>query len=188
MKAHVFSILLRALASTWRYEVSGNPPRQRAVVAFWHNTMIAVWKYFAFHHATGVTSMSKDGDLLAHVLYDWKYSVLRGSSSRGGAEVLDAMVEKAAESMVLITPDGPRGPSHQAKPGAVIAAQRAGVPLTFCSVVIARPLVFHKSWDRFQLPLPWSHIHLHFHEARVLSPDASREEIQEIIDTLSSLD
>lgn len=188
MKARVFSILLRVLALTWRYELSGHPPRGHAVVAFWHSSMVAVWKYFAFHHATGVTSLSKDGDLLAQLLHDWKYSVIRGSSSRGGAEVLDTMIEEAKKTMVLITPDGPRGPAHKAKPGAVIAAQRAGVPLVFCSVSISHPFVFHKSWDRFQLPLPFARIRLHFHEARTFSHDASRDDLQQTIESLHAMD
>ena len=187
MKARVFSMLLRLLSASWRYRITGEAPRSPAVLAFWHGSMLAVWKHFAHGNAIGITSMSKDGDLLAGLLHDWGFTVIRGSSSRGGAEVLDAMVEHARRSVVLITPDGPRGPAHIAKPGAVIAAQRAQVPLVFCSVSIARCIVFSKSWDRFQVPLPWSTIHLHFHPQRTFAEEATREEMQGAIDDLQTL-
>ncbi|MFM8437186.1 MAG: lysophospholipid acyltransferase family protein [Candidatus Kapaibacterium sp.] len=187
MKTRLFSILFRLLASTWRYRVSGSEPAGACVLAFWHASMTAVWKHFAFTDAVGVTSLSKDGDLLAGLLADWHYRVVRGSSSKGGAQTLESMVSLARNHRVLVTPDGPRGPARVTKPGAVVAAHRADVPLVFCSVGISRAYTFPKSWDRFMLPLPFSRITLHFHPPVVLPRDASREHIESVIRSLDSM-
>ncbi|MBK9184626.1 MAG: DUF374 domain-containing protein [Ignavibacteria bacterium] len=66
--------------------------------------------------SVALVSPSTDGAILADLLTDWGYTVVKGSSSRGGKEALQIMVEQAANSVVLITPDGPRGPAHVAKP------------------------------------------------------------------------
>lgn len=115
--------------------------------------------------------------MLAALLKRWDFRLIRGSSSRGGDEVLKEMVEAARDSLVLITPDGPRGPRQEMKAGAVIAAQRAGVPLVLCSVKIHSKKILLKSWDQFQIPLPFSKIELRFSEKIFIPHNASREEI-----------
>jgi hypothetical protein len=57
---------------------------------------------------------------------------------------------------VVLTVDGPRGPRHQAKPGAVFLASKAGVPILPVRVRISRAKIFEKAWDKFQLPLPFA--------------------------------
>jgi lysophospholipid acyltransferase (LPLAT)-like uncharacterized protein len=187
MKTRIFSLLFRLLASTWRFRVSGTEPQAPCVLAFWHASMTALWKYFADKDAVGVTSLSKDGDLLAALLADWGYRVVRGSSSKGGAETLETMTTLAKTHRVLVTPDGPRGPARVAKPGAVVAAHRAGVPLVFCSVRVSRAYVFRKSWDRFALPLPFARISLHFHAPIICPENSTRDSIDAVIRSLDAM-
>ena len=142
--------------------------------------MLAVWKFFAGKNAVGVTSLSRDGDALAGLLTSWKYRLIRGSSSVGGKEVLDQMIEEARDSMVLITHDGPKGPHQQFKPGAVVAASRAGCELVLCRVHIYRKITL-KSWDTFEIPLPFTRIYLEFLPAICISQSADREEIGKMI-------
>lgn len=169
MKARVASILLRTLARTWRFSLHGEFPSSPAVVAFWHDEMLPVWALFARRKhnlsLSALTSLSKDGEILAQLLYDWGYELVRGSSSKGGKEALEQMTTLAARSILLITPDGPRGPRHQMKPGAVIAAQRAGVPLYLCRIR-AKGWRFEKSWDKFLLPYPFARIEVECREQR----------------------
>ncbi len=167
MKAVVASILLRVLARTWRFSLQGEMPSSPAVVAFWHDEMLPLWSVFARKKAkarvqgstplSALTSLSKDGDVLAQLLRDWGYTVVRGSSSKGGKEALEEMIRLAQHSILLITPDGPRGPRHTMKAGAVIAAQRAGAPLYLCRIA-ARGRRFERSWDKFLLPYPFANI------------------------------
>lgn len=172
--------LLRVLASTWRLKPSGPVPSGPCVVAFWHDEMLPVWKLFAGTHATGLTSKSRDGGLLAALLQQWGYTVVRGSSSRHGREALEELVHHAEYGTVLVTPDGPRGPRHEFKPGAVVAAHRAGVPLYLC-MVRAHGVRLNKSWDRFLVPLPFAAVDIVISFPISIPAEASREEISDII-------
>jgi lysophospholipid acyltransferase (LPLAT)-like uncharacterized protein len=60
---------------------------------------------------------------------------------------------------VFITPDGPRGPRHSMKPGAITVARRAGVPLVLCRIN-AGSAIYGSNWDRFLIPLPFTRIEL----------------------------
>jgi lysophospholipid acyltransferase (LPLAT)-like uncharacterized protein len=176
------ALILRAISSTWRYRINGDIAKSPAVVAFWHGSMLPVWKYFAKHKPYAVVSKSKDGAILTYMLENWGYNVLRGSSSKGGKEVLNDMKEAAGKGYLLITPDGPRGPIHEFKPGAVIAAHRSSAALQLCGVNINHKICFHKSWDRFLLPLPFTKIELEFFEPILIPKGSSREEISGIIE------
>jgi len=173
--------LLTLISKTWIFHVKGTILNSTGIIAFWHGNMLPVWKYFANKKPTAIVSQSKDGEILSELLSGWGYSLIRGSSSKGSKEALAEIVEEAKNKLVLITPDGPRGPIREFKPGAVIAAQRSGVHLYLCRVKIRRKYNFNKSWDNFSVPLLFSKINLEIIELGKISPDASREEIDEII-------
>ena len=177
MKANLASLLIRLLATTWRVHLDGVLPAGPCVVAFWHGRMLPVWYVFRSSGNAALTSASKDGDLLARLLGDWGFDVVRGSSSRGGAEALQAMVDHARARPMLVTPDGPRGPAQQAKAGAVVAAQRANVPVIPIGVTIDSAKIFTRSWDAFALPLPWSRITVHIGHPMQIEPEADRHEV-----------
>src|SRR3989339_614407 len=168
--SHRFSIfLLRLISKTWRYEIDGNIPEKPAIIAFWHGLMLPVWKYFSKHEPIAVVSLSKDGEILSDILEKWKYTLIRGSSSKGGKEVLESIVEQANDGLTLITPDGPQGPIHEFKAGGVIASQRSGVPLILCGVKIKWKFTFKKSWDRFSFPYPFSKIILNNYQKVIMN-------------------
>lgn len=173
--------LLNLISKTWRFETNGNFPTDIGIVAFWHGYMLPVWKYFAKYSPTAIVSQSKDGEILSTILELWGYELARGSSSKGGKEALDLLIEKAKSKLVLITPDGPRGPYHNFKAGAVITSYRTQNELYLCKVLISNKYVFKKSWDKFEFPLPFSKIVLHFQHPIILNKNASRDEIDEII-------
>jgi lysophospholipid acyltransferase (LPLAT)-like uncharacterized protein len=177
MKNQIVSAGLRLLASTWRVHVDGVLPTAPCVVVFWHGGMLPVWYSFRNQDCVGLTSASNDGGMLAQLLADWGYTVVRGSSSAGGKEALHALTELATNRVVLVTPDGPRGPAGIAKPGAIVAAYRAGVPLIPVCATMAWEYVFSKSWDAFKLPLPFTRITLHIGKPILIPADADRHSI-----------
>lgn len=185
------SILLRILASTWRLRIEGRLPDNRCVLAFWHGEMLPVWFAMRGRKPAALVSASRDGSYLARLLTDWGYYVIRGSSSKGGSEALQEAVLALNEHIVMMTPDGPRGPKHECKPGIVVAAQRANVPLVLMRAFASRALVFEKSWDRFMLPALFAHITIHVsHEIHVesdLSRDKVDKKIEEVQQQLNSL-
>lgn len=113
--------------------------------------------------ATALISRNSDGDMISRVVLAFGVDVIRGSSrdprkaskDRGGTEALQQMVAAAkAGQIVVAAPDGPRGPRQRVKPGVAIAAARARKPLYPLACSVRNALVL-KSWDRFQLPLPF---------------------------------
>lgn len=162
------------------------------VVAFWHGSMVLGW----YAHAPAKTKMeseimsalvsqSKDGAILASVLGHWGFTLIRGSSHIGGKEALQSMVDAAIHgSSLCVTPDGPKGPRHCMKPGALLAAQRAGIPLVIVGVASKKKKVFTRSWDRFEIPLPFSAVCLWYSGPIVIPPDADRGTIAVMLETV----
>ncbi len=132
------------------------------VLAFWHGTMLLPWYLNRKKNFAALTSKSKDGDLLAKILKHWKYEVVRGSSSTGGNVALGIMIDYAKNnSSIAITPDGPRGPVHKMKAGAVITAKKSGLPLVLCGIGIKKKKNL-KSWDSFEVPVPFTKVNVIF--------------------------
>jgi lysophospholipid acyltransferase (LPLAT)-like uncharacterized protein len=77
------------------------------------------------------------------------------SSSRGGATGLRALLRLLRDGeLIMITPDGPRGPRRMAAPGVAQLAAASGVPVLPCAAATSRRIVL-RSWDRAMLPLPF---------------------------------
>ena len=185
MKAVVASVALRAVASTWRIHIQGNMPQAPCIIAFWHGEMLPIWYAMRVMRPVALVSNSNDGDYLARLLHDWRYTVIRGSTSKGGGEALHTMVEYASSGRaVLVTPDGPRGPAHEMKAGAVVAAQRAQVPLVLARAYTHNAKTFHRSWDNFQLPMPFSHTTVHVSHEEHIPIGANREQIAGTIELM----
>ena len=161
---HIALIVLRILASTWRIKQTGEVTNhQPGVFAFWHDVMLPGWYVHRNTKSIAIVSKSKDGEKLSRILHAWNIKTLRGSSSQSGKEVLQEAIQLLQkEYSLLITPDGPRGPRHSMKAGAVIAALRSLRPLYLVNISIQHSFIFNKSWDKFALPLPFSTITLHY--------------------------
>jgi lysophospholipid acyltransferase (LPLAT)-like uncharacterized protein len=103
-------------------------------------------------------SPSVDGELGAMILRRAGAHVIRGSSSRTGALALKEYYHALTRDAVspVVSPDGPRGPRHQFKPGAVLLAQMSGRPIVPMTYAASRAWFVH--WDRFVLPMPFSRI------------------------------
>ena len=129
-----------------------------AVLAFWHGEQLPMVPTHASERVVGVTSLSRDGTLLAEVLRRLGYQVVRGSSSKGADAVMDACAEalQAGHSPALAL-DGPRGPFHHVHTGALRLSADAQRPVIYV-VSHARHAIRLGSWDHFQIPLPGSRI------------------------------
>jgi lysophospholipid acyltransferase (LPLAT)-like uncharacterized protein len=101
-------------------------------------------------------SASRDGELISTIGRFFGYTAVRGSSSRGGKEATREMVDHLqAGKRCAITPDGPRGPRREMKPGAVNIARLTGCPVVPFGFAAERCWRL-KSWDRFIIPKPFS--------------------------------
>lgn len=173
--------VLKLLFATLKIEIEGEklPDDERGVMfAFWHGKMITGWllarKLFPEREISAVISLSGDGQILADALDRLRFRLIRGSSSRG-KEVVRRNIGVALSSrgVVAVTPDGPRGPHHRFKYGTLRLAAQHHAPLIFAEINYdnARSL---KSWDRFEIPLPFSRVKVRLND--VLVPDFPTEE------------
>jgi hypothetical protein len=118
--------------------------------------------------------------------------VIRGSSTHTGARALRDFYEVIVKQQIspAITPDGPRGPVHEFKPGAVLLSQLTGKPVVLVSVAASRTWRF-KTWDRFELPLPFSRVVIAYGEPtrvpRVLNADGLARVQLEMAEKLQAL-
>jgi lysophospholipid acyltransferase (LPLAT)-like uncharacterized protein len=151
------------------------------ILAFWHGTMLLPWFLHGSPKVAALISKSKDGDLLAKLLKYWKYEVVRGSSSSGGDVALGIMVDFAKNNYsVSITPDGPRGPAHKFKAGAVITAKKSRVPLVLAGIGYKKKKVL-SNWDKFEIPYFFSKTNVVYSEPIYVDTDISYEETSSVI-------
>jgi lysophospholipid acyltransferase (LPLAT)-like uncharacterized protein len=160
---HIIPFALKLLYASLRISVTPRQiqlPDNGAIIAFWHGNMITGWllarMLFPKKQLAAVVSLSEDGNTLAETLGQLGFSLIRGSSSKGGDEVKHAM-QKALQrgDIVALTPDGPRGPAHQFKFGTLRLASKNRHPLIFAAISHANPWKL-KSWDQFEIPKPFS--------------------------------
>lgn len=187
LKYKIGILLIHLISITWRVKIIGDFPSMPSIIAFWHGKMMPVWKAFSRKNAKALVSQSKDGEILTSILNFWGYQVVRGSSSKGGKEALEQIIELSQSGYFLITPDGPQGPREQMKVGAVISSIRTGTPLILCGVKIISPKIFEKSWDKFEFPLPFSKIIIKFSKPILYKKNVNRDEINDLITIAENL-
>jgi lysophospholipid acyltransferase (LPLAT)-like uncharacterized protein len=179
---------LMALTLRWKWvDRSGliDPDGQRRIIfAIWHNRLslsLVIYRRILGGLGKGrrlaaIVSASKDGGLLAHVLELFHVQGVRGSSSRRGAQALRELVTAAEQGMDLaVTPDGPRGPKYEPHPGVIALAQMTGLPVVPVGVTLGWKWTL-KSWDGFQIPLPFSVVEVRFDPPIEVPPDADSAE------------
>jgi lysophospholipid acyltransferase (LPLAT)-like uncharacterized protein len=156
---------------------------QPVIFCLWHNRLaISMLVHRRYpRKLAALVSASKDGALLAAVMGKFGVEQVRGSSSRRGPQALLEMSGRAKLGYDLaVTPDGPRGPRYVVQKGVIALAQVTGlaiVPVT-CNT---RRKICLKSWDGFQIPLPFSHCELLLNEPILVPREAcevKREELR----------
>ena len=122
------------------------------VILVWHGKIFSAPWMFRRRNIMPLVSPSQDGELIARLIDNWGYKVIRGSGSHSVKRAWVVMMnELRAGGEVLIVPDGPRGPDRELKLGAVKLGAETGAVLVPYTMAAARKKVF-RSWDRFEVP------------------------------------
>ncbi|MEO7332222.1 MAG: DUF374 domain-containing protein [Minicystis sp.] len=135
------------------------------VLAFWHGHQFVCIAWALRHRTAALVSLSRDGELLAGAFAALGVAVERGSSSRGGAAGLKAMVRRLRRGFdAAFAVDGPRGPrgvvrSDRGHVGSALAA-RLGKRRVVPMAAACASCWTARSWDRFELPRPFSRVAL----------------------------
>jgi len=193
IKPSLISPALTFLYRAWTHSISYNDRGELHVIldalktgrpvmmAIWHAELFSLIGY-GMSRLDGklatVVSDSRDGEIIAQVLERIGYGTARGSSTRGGLKALIALRRLIEQGRIgVITVDGPRGPRHKVKDGAVYLAHKTGALLF---PVRSRPTakhVFERSWDRFELPMPFCRCPVYFGAPLEFSGDKPTPEL-----------
>jgi len=187
--ARAIYTFLWVIEHTMRYRREYHPAvienQNRPVIfCIWHNRLaLALPMHGNYSERVGqdrqlaaMVSASRDGGMLARILELFGTQPVRGSSSRRGRQALLELTRWSERGYDLaITPDGPRGPRYVVQPGIVALAQITGRPIVPGGLRIYWKACL-KSWDRFQVPLPFSRVDMSFGEPLTVPRNASEED------------
>ena len=139
-------------------------------------------------NTAAMVSRSADGELLIPAFCALGIRPIRGSSQnreaqRGGEAALDELVEHVAPGApALLAVDGPRGPRNRVRKGIAVLSRRSGAAVLNVVAIPNRRWVLRKSWDRLQIPRPFSRIDAYFAEPLMPSNEESAEAFRKRIE------
>jgi lysophospholipid acyltransferase (LPLAT)-like uncharacterized protein len=179
-KALFRTVRIRYLVSTPGTNPYSNAGSEGFIYSVWHDAI--AFPIFAGKHVRTVALVSKhhDGSALAYGLKMVGIGSVRGSSKRGGAPAVRELMQLPSSTHFVLTPDGPRGPEHQAKLGMIFLASRTGraiVPTAFSSV---RAWRIHGKWTDLVIPKPFTTVYALSGQPITAPPDASREDLEDV--------
>lgn len=140
-----------------------NPAFQGKLFALWHRDLPACMMAFAGQNITVQISNSQDGQIATEIAQRLGYQVVRGSSSHRQASIRALLKALQNQNSIGIALDGPSGPAGLAKAGAQWLSIQSSVPITGITVNYSWTITL-PTWDRMQIPLPFSRIHITTHD------------------------
>lgn len=185
--AYPLRALLWILLKTCRYKVTGednlrmSQKRGSSIIMLWHNRLPLIgtsllkvapdMSYCAF------ISNSRDGDIIAAYTTSYKIGSAIRVAHNSREKALKALISrlKIKRDIAIITPDGPRGPAFEVKPGIAIAAKETNASIIPFSWSSNRYWELN-SWDKMRIPMPFSTIEAHFNPPIILEKNTPIED------------
>jgi lysophospholipid acyltransferase (LPLAT)-like uncharacterized protein len=191
------ALVIRALGATLQWTIRDeaglirNPSQRSYLYAFWHNRILMMpWlheRHLASRTLTVMISQSRDGQMITRVAQAFGVQAARGSSSKKGIQAFLQLAHglKKGNSDVAVTPDGPRGPRYAVHPGILYLSHLSQLPILPVTIQYAEKWEAG-SWDRFQIPKPFTRATLQIHAPLPAPPDASEETFEALGRVLAS--
>lgn len=162
-------LILNIIGYTCRYKISGMEEfkkvasKEKCILMFWHNRLMMaseiLSRYAPQFKYAALISNSRDGEVISVLANSYKQgrSIRVPHNARSAA--LRTLIREMNNSneVIIITPDGPRGPVYKVKPGIIFAAKMTSacvIPLTWT----ANRFWKFSTWDGLILPKPFSTI------------------------------
>ena len=198
--AFFFYCLIGFLGWTTRFEMRGieeweeiERKGRTQIGAYWHDGIILVTYFWRHRKVAIITSQSFDGEYTARFIQKFGIGAVRGSSTRGGTAALVELIRLIkAGCRGAFTIDGPKGPPHVVKEGALLAAKKTGNPL-FAFSITPRAFWTINSWDKLKIPRPFTKALVIFSEPIYVSETADdaelaarRDELQAALDRITA--
>jgi len=163
---YLLFVFYKLLRWSWRVEVRESEGLKKLVaenkmfvVAHWHGEELGIVYLLKPYHVSCMVSHSFDGEMIARVIEMLGSKTVRGSSSTGAVGVLKGILRLAKEGWrPSVAVDGPRGPRHEVKSGVIEIARVVKAPIVSINMASSNPFIFKKSWNKSELPLPFSKI------------------------------
>lgn len=167
--AYTGKVLLRLLTMTCRFEIYGLDSfneavkEKKCILMIWHNRLLLVTeilrKYASQHTYAALISSSGDGELLNILARSYSFGRTIRVPHNAKYQALKKMIYqlKHREEIIVVTPDGPKGPRYEVKPGIAAAAKKVPtyiIPFTWSSSRFWQL----GTWDRLIVPKPFSTI------------------------------
>jgi hypothetical protein len=170
-----------------RFRDEGRP----VIFVFWHGQLLPLVHYHRNEGIVVLVSEHADGEYITRIIEHHGFGTVRGSSTRGATRGLKGLIRAArAGTDLALTPDGPRGPAHVLKAGALGVAQATGLPVIPLAVGASAGWRL-RSWDGFLVPRPLSRITIEYAPPVQVPRDASRDRLaalrREVEGTLNAM-
>lgn len=177
--------LIALLAKTFRWKVDGYHNYEKIlasghkpIFAFWHGKILPATYFWRGLGIVVMISENFDGEWIARIITRFGYGTARGSTSRGGHRALvqlrrDIYEGKSAGFAV----DGPRGPAYSVQPGPVWLASLTGSPILPFDIAANRYWSVN-SWDRTQIPKPFSRVAIAIGEPITVKQQSSQPDLE----------
>ena len=180
-------LFYRLWSATWRLECLEPESLKKLkaqgakiIFAHWHGDELKIVPLVTSYRIATMTSTSKDGQLIDFSIRKLGGATSRGSSTRGGIGALKGLIRLMGEGYrASMAVDGPKGPLHKVKPGVFELSRLAKAHVVPTGAATNRALVFHKSWNKAELPKPFAKIVVYFGEPiAVVGKDVSPKDPQ----------
>jgi lysophospholipid acyltransferase (LPLAT)-like uncharacterized protein len=163
-------IIFRLFWWSWKITIYEPPEmveylkkKQGIILAHWHRDELALMQICRRYKLATIVSTSKDGELMNGVLRLNGVATSRGSSTRGGVGALKGLLTLMKQGFhSTFAVDGPKGPIYKVKPGVFEVSRLCQTPIFSAGIYVDRKKVFEKAWNKAILPLPFSHVHVHW--------------------------
>lgn len=158
----VVAVIYWFYSRTWRVKHICRPReldgQDGVICGHWHGDELLLVGVNCFSRMGVLSSWSRDGGWMAGLLTLLGYSVVRGSSSRGGAAGLKGLIDLVRKKNLHATlaVDGPRGPLYKVKPGIIKLAEGTRRPIILGCASAKYRYIFKRSWNQCFIPYPFS--------------------------------
>lgn len=164
---------------------------EKCILMLWHNRLVItpwILSYTApqFNYAA-VVSNSRDGEMISRIVESYKARTILVPHNKR-YEALQTLINciNKKRQIIVITPDGPRGPCYELKSGVAVAALETNAFVIPLNWKASRYWEFG-TWDRLRLPKPFSTIEvefgepIQFNEAPPISLDDAKKILQKAL-------
>lgn len=197
--AYSAKMLIRLLLKTCRVKIHGldhfvkTAENSPCMLMLWHSKLVLVSEILNTHASqfiyTAFISKSRDGDPLAHLATSYTSGRALRVPHNARHLALNQLIGSIKDKgeIIIITPDGPRGPRGEVKPGIVLAAKETEANV-FPFSWKAEQFWQLKTWDKMRIPKPFTSIDVFFGEPVVMEGDKGNGYGSDVLLLKNSLD